>query len=68
MNADSLSQAPYEQPTKEDKIAEAEVTMHVNMILDNIPASTDRLEQIHEHTGKDKELQINIKHVQEGWP
>ena len=67
-DADSLSRAPHEQPTKEDEIAETEITMHVNTIFDNIPASADRLEEIREHTRKDGELQVIIKNVQEGWP
>ena len=59
-NAEALSRAPNEQPTTIDALAEKKVMIHVNLVTNNIPASTDGLDEIRIHTQQDKTLQITI--------
>lgn len=60
-DAGTLSMALNEQPITTDEKAEKEVIIHINMITNNMQASTDGLEEITIHNLQDKTLQILIE-------
>ncbi len=47
---------------------EKDVETHVNMTVESLPVSDVKSKQIREETAKDKELQVVIEHLQNGWP
>lgn len=65
--ADALSRA-VEQSGNCESSTEADVTQHVNMVAEALPVTDTKLKQIAVETGKDKCLQLVIKHLNEGWP
>ena len=67
-DADALSRAPWTGPVASDKIMEEEICYHVQTVMDNAPASKDRLETIVKETQKDEILQGVSKYIREGWP
>ena len=66
--AETLSRASNKQPTTMDKLAEKVGMIQVNLITNNIPASTDGLEEIRIYTQQDKTLQIMLEDLCNGWP
>ena len=51
--ADTLSRSPVDIPTKEDQMAEQELTFYVNTIINKMPATSTKLQLIKEETNKD---------------
>ena len=55
--ADTLSHAPQSNPTATEEISSVGSKAFVNMVLQQLPATEQRLEQIRQHQRKDKECQ-----------
>ncbi|KAL1264137.1 hypothetical protein QQF64_004492 [Cirrhinus molitorella] len=66
--ADALSRATLQNEQMCESSAEADVTHHVNMVADALPVSDAKSKQIAAETAKDRDLQMVIKHLNEGWP
>ena len=65
--ADTLSRSPREETDGGDDL-EAETTAYVNAILESLPASERRMQEIQLNTEQDPVLQQVMKFVREGWP
>ncbi|XP_048054388.1 uncharacterized protein K02A2.6-like [Megalobrama amblycephala] len=65
--ADALSRATSDSETHHKSSTEADVTLHVNMIAGALPVTDAKSKQIVAETAKDRELQIVIKLLNEGW-
>ncbi|KAI7810790.1 hypothetical protein IRJ41_006595 [Triplophysa rosa] len=61
--ADALPRAYTQREKSQESSTEADVTLHVNMEI-----SDTKSKQIAGETAKDKDLQMVIKHLNEGWP
>ncbi|KAI7804246.1 hypothetical protein IRJ41_003255 [Triplophysa rosa] len=66
--ADALSRATTQREKSHERSTEADVTLHVNMVADALPVSDAKSKQIAAETEKDKDLQMVIKHLNDGWP
>ena len=67
-DADALSRAPVDQPTKQDELAEQDIAIHVEYVLQQMPASEKRLQEIKVASSKDRTLQKVIDYLKTGWP
>ena len=67
-DADALSRAPTEQPSHEDQIAEREIINLVNLVVQTMPATDKKLNDIRHRTKYDQELQQLQEVMQKGWP
>ena len=63
MIADTLSRAPAGEATQAENLLEEESRPYVNLVLESIPATEQRLEEIRRH----QELDIT-EFCQMGWP
>ena len=68
VDADALSKTPVTAPTEEDEMAEREITSHINSIIQRIPATSQRLEQIRESSATDMTLLVLKETFVKGWP
>ena len=67
--ADTLSRAPGSTPRQEDKEKEEETLAFVRSVVDSIPASDVRLEEVRKEQMSDRECSTIIKFCQEDyWP
>ena len=67
--ADTLSRAPGSKPGQEDREREEETHAYVRAVVDSIPASDVRLEEVRLEQRKDRECINIIKYCQEDhWP
>lgn len=64
--ADVLSRAP--QKDMKDTKLETELNLYVNMVMDSLPATEKRLQEIKEHQDRDEILRQVKKYCLEGWP
>jgi hypothetical protein len=67
-DADALSRAPTQKPNQDDEIAEQETTTHVNTVIENMPATNTKLDQIRELSKNDSTLQELKTLINQGWP
>jgi hypothetical protein len=67
-DADCLSRAPVENPTRADESLNEEVAVQVNMIIQSMPATDNRIEEIVKATENDTEMQEIINYITQGWP
>lgn len=67
-DADTMSRVPVSTPTLSDEIGEQDISAHVNLVLNHIPATEKRIQEIIDATKEDFVLQKVITHVQQGWP
>ena len=67
-DADALSRSPVSSPTLADEIAETEVTCYVNSIIQQLPATEQRLEEIKIETNNDEIMNDLETVLKEGWP
>ena len=65
--ADTLSRAPGEMHFSDSKF-HAEIDAFVNLVLDHVPATDVRLEQIWVHQLEDEVCRNLTKYVEERWP
>ena len=66
--ADTLSRAPYAQPTQNDHTFASETISYVSMMTRNLPATDKRLEEIRMHQSEDETCCLISKYVKDGWP
>ena len=66
--ADTLSRAPQSSPTATEELLQLEANAFVNMVLQQLPATEQRLEQIRQHQRNDKACQQITEFCQSGWP
>lgn len=69
ITADALSRAPIQiPPTPDEKLLEEDVCMSVNLIMEHLPASEQRLVQIRTAQDADDVCKRLKNMVQTGWP
>ena len=68
VDADALSRAPTNEPTREDQIAEEQITAHVNAVIETMPATNTKLAEIKKLACTDTELQTLKTMIRKGWP
>ena len=68
VDADAFSRAPVTAPTASDELAETEITMHVNSVIKQLPATDQRLEQIGKLSTTDETLVLLKETISNGWP
>ena len=66
--ADALSRAPAREPTETDQSLVREADAYVNIIMNNLPATEKRLEEIRNVQGSDKVCKQIMRFCQSGWP
>ncbi|XP_020913141.1 uncharacterized protein K02A2.6 [Exaiptasia diaphana] len=66
--ADTLSRSPIDEPQEDDYTLSNEVEKFVISVIQSIPATDTRLEQIRQHQQEDDVCQTVIKYVKDGWP
>lgn len=64
--ADVLSRAPQKGLT--DTHLETDLNLYVNMVMDSLPATEKRLQEIKEHQDRDEILREIKRYCREGWP
>ena len=67
-DADALSRAPWTEASQDDEIAEKEISAHVAMVIENIPATESRIEEIRQTTLRDENLKSVLHYIHHGWP
>ena len=68
ITADALSRAPASDPTDGDHLLRDEVEAYVDIVLQSIPATEKRLDEIHTHQDKDEIIRQMMTFCQKGWP
>ena len=66
--ADTLSRAPAADPTPEDEILQDEAQAFACLVLSNLPATDQRLEQIKQHQMSDEVCKAISQFCQSRWP
>ena len=66
--ADTLSRAPVTSPTSKEMQFSSSVEAYVNLMLQRLPATEKRLQQIQQAQKQDAVCCKLIKYCQEGWP
>lgn len=66
--ADTLSRAPCEKSTSQDRDLEEDTQAYVAMICQNLPATDQRLNEIRLHQVQDETCSVLRKYVEDGWP
>ena len=64
--ADTLSRAPHIPKQDIDLTDDIEIMVHA--IVENLPISSERLQELKSSTKTDCELQAVMKMIKEGWP
>ena len=68
IDADALSRAPVSQPNKEDQLGEEDIECHVNLVIDQLPATPQRIKEIQKYTANDEQLAQLKQTMIRGWP
>ena len=66
--ANALSRAPVSTSSAVDQSFQSETTAYVNLVVESIPATEKRLQEIREHQEKDPVCQKLSKFCKSGWP
>ena len=66
--ADTLSRAPASDSTPADPALQEETSAYVNLILENLPATEQRLQGIKQHQDSDEICRSIAMFCQSGWP
>ena len=66
--ADTLSRAPVSSPTPEDTQFNSAIDAYVDLMIQGLPATEKRLQQIQQAQKQDAVCCKLIKYCQEGWP
>ena len=66
--ADTLSRAPLEETSDSDQTLQEEVDAYVSSIVQGLPATEQRLEEIRRHQQQDEVCQLLTRYCQSGWP
>jgi len=67
-DADALSRAPTEQPNQQDQLAEQEIMHQVSAVIQSMPTTSRKLEEIRQQSETDTELITLRKVMNNGWP
>ena len=65
---DTLSRAPNSEPDKADTDLQTEVNAFVNIVMENLPATAEKLQKIKSCQDEDPVCQRIKKFCHEGWP
>ncbi len=68
VTADTLSRAPEVGETTEENLLQEEVEAYVNAVVDSIPATERRLEEIRKHQEDDEVIKQVAMYCKGGWP
>jgi hypothetical protein len=66
--ADTLSRAPLEEARDCDRLLQEEAAVFVSAIIQSLPATEERLEEIRRHQQQDDICQLLTSYCQSGWP
>ncbi len=66
--ADTLSRAPVSEPTEKDGNFQQEVSAFLDLVVHNLPATEQRLQDIQTHQDRDPICQKLKHYCQHGWP
>ena len=66
--ADTLSRAPLPYVTAADKQFQEDVYLFVNQVVESLPATDSRREEIRKHQEEDRICQQVVQFCKEGWP
>ena len=66
--ADALSRAPVTTPSAADEALQQETTSYVDSVIQNLPASEKRLQEIKQHQEADGACRMIVEFCQSGWP
>ena len=66
--ADALSRAPVTSPSAVDQSLQSETTAYMNLVVESIPATEQRLQEIREHQEKNPVCQKLSEFCRSGWP
>jgi len=67
-SADTLSRAPTTEPVAKDYALEEDGNLYVNLIVNGLPASEKRLDEIRVHLHEDEVCKQIMTYCEEGWP
>ena len=68
VTADTLSRAPSRQSTEEDKNSEKEADAYVRLVIQSLPSTEKRLQEIKALQEEDEVCKQLIRYCKEGWP
>ena len=68
VTADALSRAPVTESNQDDDRLRDEVQVFVNFVIQNLPATDSRIQQIKKAQEKDTVCQAIKQYCEEGWP
>ena len=68
ITADALSRAPAKERSQQDDQFQQEVQSFLSLIVANIPAMDNRLEEIRLKQEEDETCKAIVKYCQDGWP
>ena len=66
--ADTLSRAPLSNPTSTESVLQEETDAFVNLVLNHLPATEHRLEEIKRLQESDEACQAIVEFCHSGWP
>lgn len=66
--ADTLSRSPEVQMPGEEELSDQEVQAYVSFVINSIPASTEKLQEIREELIKDRSCSLVMQYCSDGWP
>ena len=66
--ADTLSRAPLDRATDSDQTLQQDVDTFVNHVMQSLPATEHRLEEIRQHQQQDEVCQLVVQYHLSGWP
>ena len=66
--ADTLSRAPCSSLTKDDNLLQDETDAYIQVMIQTLPATENRLEEIKRRQEEDEVCKQIVKYCQKGWP
>ena len=66
--ADTLSRAPLSRTTPSDLNLAQDIASYVNEVINAIPISDSRLEEVRQHQHEDHTCRLIMTYIEEGWP
>ena len=66
--ADTLSRAPVSTPTAADELLQQKTSTYVNLVMEHLPATEQRLQEIRQCQESDEVCQQITEFCQSGWP
>ena len=66
--ADTPSRAPTGQPQREDEELQEEARAFINLVIESLPVTEQKLEKIKQGQKQDRECQEIVQYTRQGWP